>query len=146
MKYVVQKEQDKEYRKRLGVYAIIQRKEDNKIGIVTDGDFFFLGGGIEDGETKLEALKRELIEESGYTLKNIEKFDEVGEFGYAEGKGYLEMISYVYVAEFDEKISEPIEKDHTVLWVNPEDYVGKMFRKWQEYILKQYIQKNKNTL
>lgn len=142
MKYVVDKKENIEYKKRLGVYAIIKRKEDNKIGIVTDGDFFFLGGGIEDGETKIEALKRELIEESGYTLKNINKFDEVGEFGYAEGKGYLEMIAYVYVAEFDEKISEPIEKDHTVIWVNPMEYVGKMFREWQEYILKQYIERN----
>lgn len=142
MKYVVCKEQNKKYKKRAGVYAIIRRKEDNKIGIVTDGDFFFLGGGIEEGETKIEALKRELIEESGYTLKNIKEFDEVGEFGYAKGKGYLEMISYVYVAEFDEKVSEPIEKDHTVLWVNPEEYVGKMFREWQEYILKQYIHRN----
>lgn len=141
MKYVVDKEENIEYKKRPGAYAIIRRNEDNKIGIVTDGDFFFLGGGIEEGETELEALKRELIEESGYTLKNIHKFDEVGEFGYAKGKGYLQMISYVYIAEFDEKVAEPIEKDHIVLWVNPEDYVGKMFREWQEYILKQYIKK-----
>lgn len=141
MKYVGSKELNIEYKKREGAYAIIRRNEDDKIAIVTDGDFFFLGGGIENGETEIDALRRELIEESGYTLRNINKLDSVGEFGYAEGKGYLEMISHVYVAEFDKKITEPIEKDHTVLWVNPKDYVGKMFREWQEYVLKQYIER-----
>lgn len=141
MKYVGSKEDNIQYRKRPGAYAIITRKEDNKIGIVTDGDFFYLGGGIEEGETELEALKRELIEESGYTIKNINKFDEVGSFVHAENKGDFEVLAYVYTAEFDEKVAEPIEKDHTVLWVNPQDYVGKMCREWQEYILKEYIER-----
>ena len=44
---------------------------------------------------------------------------------------------YYYI--FDEKITEPIEKDHTVLWVKPEEYVDNMFREWQRYIMKQFI-------
>lgn len=139
MKIIGEKDKNIEYKKRLGAYAIITRKEDNKIGIVTDGEFFFLGGGIEEGETQLETLKRELIEEAGCTIKNINKFDEVSSFINSEKKGYIEVIAYVYLAEFDKKITEPIEKDHKVLWVNPEDYIGKMCRQWQEYILKKYI-------
>lgn len=139
MKIIGDKDKNIEYKKRPGAYAIITRKEDNKIGIVTDGEFFFLGGGIEERETQLEALKRELIEEAGYTIKNINKFDEVSSFINSEKKGYIEVIAYVYLAEFDKKITEPIEKDHKVLWVNPEDYIGKMCRQWQEYILKKYI-------
>ena len=144
MNYVGSKEQNIEYRKRPGAYSIMVRKEDNKIGIVTDGDdYFYLGGGIEGEETELEALKRELIEESGFTIKNIKKFNEVGSYIFAEEKGYLEVQAYVYIAEFDTKVAEPIEKDHTVLWINPEDYIGKMCREWQEYILKEYIEKIK---
>lgn len=125
------------------------RKEDKKIGIVTDGyDFFYLGGGIEKGETELEALRRELIEETGYTIKNINKFDEVGSHIYAEEKGYLEVIAHVYTAEFDKKIAEPIEKDHTVLWIKPEEYIGKMCREWQKfaYVLEKLYFENKNKL
>ena len=142
MKYIGSKEENIQYRKRPGAYAIIINKNDDKVGIVTDGeDYFYLGGGIEKGETQLDGLKRELIEESGYTIKNIKKFDEVGSYIYAEDKGLLDVEAYVYIAEFDEKITEPIEKDHTVLWVEPEEYVSKMFREWQRYIMKKFIEK-----
>lgn len=140
MKYVGDKDNNIDYKKRPGAYAIIVRKEDNKVGIVTDGfDYFFLGGGIENGETKIEALNRELIEESGYLIKNVKEFNEVGQYLYADGKGFLDVQAYVYIAEFDNKIKEPIEKDHMVLWVNPEEYVNKLYREWQRYILQEYI-------
>ena len=144
MKYVGNKEENIEYRKRPGAYAIIINKDDDKIGIVaTGGRYFYLGGGIEKGETKLEALKRELLEESGYTIKNIKEFEEVGSYIFAEDKGYLEVVASVYIAEFDKKVTEPIEKDHTVLWVKPEEYVSKMFREWQRYIMERFIEERK---
>ena len=147
MKYINNREKNIQYKKRLGSYAIIIRKDDNKIGIVTNGnDNFYLGGGIEKNETELEALKRELIEESGYTITNIQEFDSVGSFIFAEEHGYLEVIANVYIAEFDEKVTEPIEKDHVVLWVNAKDYVGKMCREWQEYILKEFIRRFRNQI
>ena len=120
------------------------RNEDDKVEIVTDGrDLFYLGGGIEEGETKLEALKREFIEETGYTIKNIEQFDELRSFIDGEEKGYLEVEAYVSTAEFDEKVAEPIEKDHKVLWVNPEEYKDKLYREWQKYILAEYVERMK---
>ena len=142
MKYVGDKEENVEYRKRPGAYAIIINKDDDKIGIATTGvENFYLGGGIEEGETKLEALKREMIEEAGYTIKNVKELGEVGEFIFAEDHGYIEVIASVYIAEFDQKIAEPIEKDHNVIWVKPEEYIDKMFREWQRYIMKKFIEK-----
>lgn len=147
MKYVGSKKENIEYRKRPSAYAIIINKNDDKIGIVKAGDeLVYLGGGIEKGETKLEALKRELIEESGYSIKNIKKFEEVGSYIFDEAKGYLEVIANVYIAEFDKKITEPIEKDHTVLWVKPEEYKNQMFREWQRYIMKRLIEERQQNI
>lgn len=145
MKYIGSKEENIEYRKRPGAYAIIINKNDDKVGIVTDGkDYFYLGGGIEQGETKLDALKRELFEETGYSIKNIKEFEKVGSYIFSEDKGYLEVIANVYIAEFDEKVTRPIEKDHTVLWVKPEEYVDKMLREWQRYIMERFIEERNN--
>ena len=48
MKYVGSKEENIEYRKRPGAYTIIINQNDDKVGIVTDGeDYFYLGVGIE---------------------------------------------------------------------------------------------------
>lgn len=142
MKYVGDKDNNIEYKKRPGAYAIIVRREDSKIGIVTDGiDYFFLGGGIENGETSMQALERELIEESGYLIKNVKYLNEIGQFLHSKEKGFLNVQAYVYVAEFDKKIKNPIEKDHKVLWVDPEEYVGKLYREWQRCILQDFIKR-----
>lgn len=129
------------YTKRLGSYAVIERKEDNKIAIVLgdDGTYFFLGGGIENGETELQALERELIEESGYSLKNIRLLDKISAWADGVARGPLDLTATFYIAEFDKKVTAPIEKDHNVIWVNPIDYRDKLFHEYQRYLLDEYI-------
>lgn len=91
------------YAKRDGAYVIIEREEDNKIAIATDGTWFFLGGGLEKGETELEALKRELLEESGYSIKDIKFFDKVTSWADGGKRGPLDVTATFYIAEFDKK-------------------------------------------
>ena len=65
--------------KHLGVYGLII--ENNKIVLVKknggpyDGKLDLPGGSIEFGETPLETLKRELLEETGIELKTCELID-----------------------------------------------------------------------
>lgn len=130
------------YTKRPASYVIIERKEDKKIAIATEGKtYFFLGGGIENEETEIDALKREVIEESGYSIKNIKYFNKVTAWADGVKRGQLDVIATFYIANFDKKITEPIEKDHRVLWVNPKEYKDKLFHEYQRYILDEYINK-----
>lgn len=128
-----------QYTKRLGAYAIIEREEDNKVGIATaNGYYFFLGGGIEEGETEIEALRRELIEEVGYSLKNINYFDKVTSWADGGDRGPLDITATFYLAQFDEKVAIPIETDHKILWIEPEEYKDKLYHEYQRYILEKY--------
>lgn len=129
------------YNKRFASYVIIERKEDNKIAIATDGEWFFLGGGIEGEETELEALRREVIEESGYSIKNIQFFDKVNAWADGGPRGPLDVTATFYIAEFDRKVAEPIEKDHRVIWIDANDYIDKLYHEYQRYILREYINK-----
>lgn len=130
------------YTKRIGAYVIIEREEDNKIGIATtiEGDYFFLGGGLENEETEEEALKRELLEESGYSIKNVKYFDKVTAWADGGSRGPLDVTATFYIAEFDKKIVEPTEKDHKVIWVDANEYKDKLYHEYQRYILNKYIE------
>ena len=133
------KKKNKNYVKRIGSYVIVEREEDDKIAIATDGTYFLLGGGLEKNESELDALKREVIEEAGYSLKNIKYFDQVTAWADSVTRGPLDVTATIYIAEFDRKIKEPIEKDHKVLWVDANIYKDKLFHEYQRYILNEYI-------
>ncbi len=147
MKRIGKKLEGVVYTKRPGAYAIIEHKEDNKVAIArANNDCFFLGGGIEEKEMPIEALKRELLEEAGYTIKNVQLFDEVTSWTDGERRGPLEVIATFYIAEFDQKVTDPIEKDHEILWVDAMEYKEKLYHEYQRYILGEYAKlKEKDT-
>ena len=142
MKIIVKKEEGVKYKKRIATYAIIKRKEDNKVAIAkANGYYFLFGGGIEKEETEKEALRREIIEETGYTIKNIQYFDRITAWADGIKKGPLDVTATVYVVELDEKITEPIEKDHEIVWGEVKEYENKLYNEYQRYFLKEYKDK-----
>lgn len=132
-----------QYKKRICAYAIIERIKDKKIAIATDKSdiYFLLGGGREEDELIEETLKREIIEETGYSLRDVELFDKINSWCYNDKYGYLDIEATIYIAKLDKKILEPIEKDHRILWVSPLEYRDKLYHKYQRYILNKYILK-----
>lgn len=78
-----------QHRKRIGAYVIIEHDTENKIAIATDkpNAYFLLGGGTEKKESTEEALKREVLEETGYSLNNIKLFDKISSWYYSEKYG-----------------------------------------------------------
>lgn len=134
---IIPKEDNIEYTTRKAVYAII--KKDDKIIIAKEGgDYFLIGGGIEQGESELEALERELIEETGYTIKNLEYFDKVKSYEYNKKYGNLEITATIYIAEFEKKVANKIEKN-SIIECSAEEYQDKLEQEYQRYILRKFI-------
>ena len=128
------------YKERKCVYAILYDNDGN-IAITNDGKYFFFGGGREGKEKELETLEREMLEETGYTIKDIELFDRITSYEYNSSRGNLKIVATIYLAKLNKKVVEPIEKDHPILWGRPEEYINKMYHKYQRVMIKEYIEK-----
>lgn len=68
-----------------------------------EDEYYMPGGGVDEGETIIEALHREALEETGCKIKNIKELGQVTFYMTERGK----IDSYAYVAEVDGKKGEP---------------------------------------
>lgn len=91
----------------------------------------------------MQTLKREILEETGYTLKEVFPLESLISYEYNSSRGNLKIVATIYTAKFDKKITEPIEKDHQILWGKPEKFIDIMYHKYQRVILKEYSEKHK---
>lgn len=128
---------EKEYVKyfdREGAYIIPIK--DGKIGVVkTPKGYFLLGGGIDKGESHEHALKRECLEEIGYTVSVTQKLCSAETYTTHSTIGYFHPIQTYYLGELIEKVQEPVECDHEFLWIEYEQLRGKMFSKMQNWAI-----------
>jgi 8-oxo-dGTP pyrophosphatase MutT (NUDIX family) len=90
-------------------------------------DYSLPGGGIDEGESNIAGLIRELKEETGaHNVQNIEEFGLYEEFRpwHKTGFDVIHMESYCYVCTIDEELLEPELESHEVnngmhpLWMN----------------------------
>lgn len=125
-----------EYLDREGVYLIPRRND--LVGVIqTPKGYFFLGGGLEDGESHIECIERECLEESGC-------------YPYIEGRlcsaeayikhstiGYFHPIQTYYFGTLHDRTSLPTETDHILCWIEYNQLKGKMFVEMQNWALDQ---------
>jgi len=116
-----------EYKERVSARAIL-RDEEGKIALVThkhEVRFWQLpGGGLEEGETVEEALRREAKEEAGCDISIGEKIGEGREFRDDISKVY---VSHVYLVDVVGGKEEPLGDENDkqygmeVRWETPEE-------------------------
>lgn len=120
------------YIDRPGAYAVIQNK-DKQIAVIQTGKGNFLpGGGMDPGETEVDALKRELVEEIGYQISGIEEIGAAVEYIKASGEDqYYQIRSMFYQAQLDARVGDGIEQDHRLIWLSQEDALSRLTRQGQ---------------
>jgi 8-oxo-dGTP diphosphatase len=147
IKYIGKKLPDREYEIRDAVYVILRNKDKIAIVYINNVDMYNLvGGKIEDNEDEITALKRECLEEIGYDIKNIRYFDKVGSYYYLDFKDlYIEAIVTFYIADIGDKICNPIETTHELIWMDLNDAISLLYFAFHKYILEKYLD-SKNIL
>ncbi len=116
--------------RRKGVYALIKNEHDEYLVqfYKNRGHYWLTGGGIEGGEEELECLKREIIEEAGFTDFEIKK--KIGHAildyqRYSEGRGQNETIVYEVSVNLSQQgptefTEAEIEHGLTLQWLTKE--------------------------
>ena len=131
-----EKEENVTYQHRYGVYAVIPDPEKKQIVLVQapNGAWFLPGGEIEAGEDHQEALKRELIEELGFTAEIGSYFGQADEYFYSRHRDtYYYNPAYLYEAISFQKVQKPLEDFNHITWFPIDQAIEKLKRgshKW----------------
>ncbi len=88
------------YRERRAARALVFDQDNNValLNVTNKGYHKLPGGGIEDGEDIVDALKRECLEEIGCNIKNPKELGVIEEY---RNDQELHQVSYCYIAELD---------------------------------------------
>ena len=130
-----------EYFDREGAYFI--PCHNNHVGVVeTPKGYFLLGGRLEDGESHLECIKRECIEEVG-CLPCVEgRLCSAEAYAMHSVIGYFHPIQTYYYGKLSDKGFIPTETDHILRWVEYDQIRGKLFAEMQNWALEQLLTHN----
>ena len=124
------------YWDRPGVYLIPRRG--NQVGIIqTPKGYFFIGGGIEPGESHEACLARECLEETGWTVRIGPKLCSAETYTTHGTMGHFHPIQTYYIGSLESQVAQPTEPDHTLLWMDYEQLRGKLFSEMQNWALEQ---------
>lgn len=111
------------YRARPGAYAILPRRHQvlltYQAGI--HHEFQLPGGGIDPGESPIQALHREVYEETGWRIGRPRFLGAFRRFVFMpEYDLWAEKVCHIYRADPIRKLAEPPEADHSVHWASLE--------------------------
>jgi len=109
------------YRPRPGAYGIILRR--NQVLLTREAllnvEIQLPGGGIDAGESALQALHRECLEETGWKVQIDRRLGAYQRFTYMPDYGFwAQKICHIYICRPVYKRHKPLEDFHSALWAN----------------------------
>lgn len=110
------------YLQRAGAYAILPR--DRELLLTYQGaphfEFQLPGGGIDPGESAIQALHREVFEETGWRISTPRKIGAFRRFVYMPDYDmHAEKICHIYIARPVLRLGPPVEDGHEAVWMDP---------------------------
>lgn len=132
----------KHYMVRQAVYGILHGPS-RTIGVIrlrNDHLLMLPGGGIENGESEVECLAREVLEETGYTInKSAFLCQGTQYFQSRDASHYIQNIGSFYSCSLGVKLTELVEENHELIWLTPEETVSGLFHQHQAWAVRQYF-------
>ena len=132
----------REYTLRPGVYCILPMGYSVLLTVQVDDnwDLQLPGGGIDPGEHPIQALHREVLEETGWRIAVPRRLGAFRRFVFMpEYDLWAEKVCTVYVARPVQKLHDPIESNHIATWLPLQEAAGKLGNPGDRHLLLKYL-------
>ena len=129
---------DRRYILRPGAYAILAAERGLLVTYQDNPHYEFQlpGGGIDPGESPLQALFRESYEETGWTLTAPRRLGAFRRFTYMpEYDLWAEKLCHIYLARPAMRRGAPSEAGHEAVWMSPEEAVTALANAGDRYFV-----------
>ncbi len=123
-------QQGRRYKRRPGAYALLTRGNGALLTVenspVAGVEIQLPGGGIDPGESPVQALHREVMEETGWTMASPRRLGAFRRFVFMpEYDLWADKICTIYVARPVRRLGPPLEDGHTAIWM-PRDQATRL--------------------
>lgn len=112
------------YRARPGVYALLPRNSHLLLThqLQPEPDLQLPGGGVDPGESPLQTLHREVMEETGWKIAAPKRLGCFRRFVFMpEYDLWAEKICHIYTARPARPVCAPLEPHHQTVWLPVEE-------------------------
>ena len=113
-----------QYTRRPGAYGVILDGRGRMLIALNESpgeEFALPGGGVDPGESPLQALHREAMEETGWRIHPLRRAGAFRRFTYMpEYDLWAEKICHIYLCRAGRRIADPVEPDHRPVWLDAE--------------------------
>ena len=117
-------ERNRTYKDRPGAYGIIWRGDYLLLSREPERDLVLPGGGIDPGESPLQGLYREVLEETGWSISVKRKLGVYAQYRYMPNYDkYARKVCTIYECRAGQRLSAPLEEGHEPIWMTPEEAV-----------------------
>lgn len=130
------------HRMRPGAYAILPYRGKVLLTVQTDPEIEVQlpGGGIDPGESPLQALHREVLEETGWRIAQARRLGAFQRFIYMpEYDLWAQKICHIFVARPTRQVTEISEPAHQRLFLDPAEALTVMGNEGDRAFLQTYF-------
>lgn len=130
------------YKTRVGVYVVIANPQGQLVLVqAPNGAYLLPGGEIEVGETRSQALHRELLEELGFTVTAPRYLGVADEYFYSKHRQtYFYNPGYFYGTDTFQAVAAPLENFNQIEWCTPAVALEKLKRGSHRWAVQQWQQ------
>lgn len=106
------------------------------------GEISLIGGGVEKGESYIDCLKREFLEEAGCYVESIEEFCIIDCFWLTRNKKNMESLANIYIVNIADKIVEPTEFGNKLIKLELDEVLERLELPYQKRAIEEYLTSN----